>query len=107
MEYKGWIRCNFLRCFEDNLFSIGDAVAADAASTVVEHEEGNNFLRLVLKDERLRGVEAVNLAAIHPGVFVSLIREQLRLSESRDLLLVKPRETASWLMQQQRRAQAL
>jgi NADPH-dependent 2,4-dienoyl-CoA reductase/sulfur reductase-like enzyme len=107
-DYKGWIQCNALRCFEDNLFSMGMIDGgSDAAYQTIEKEEPNGFLRLVLKDERLVGAEGLNVTAVQPGVFLFLIRERIPVGKQRDLLLSKPKETACWLMQQWRNTQAV
>jgi hypothetical protein len=74
---------------------------------VLEQADGNSFLRILLRDEYIVGAEGLNMTAIHPGIFLSLIRERVPVSGQRELLLSKPRETSSWLMQRQRSAPAV
>jgi phenylglyoxylate dehydrogenase epsilon subunit len=108
MEYRGWIRCNYLRCFEDTLFSMGITdIGSGPACSVLEQSDGNSFLRLLLRDERIVGAEGMNMTALHPGIFLSLIRDRVAVSGQRNLLLSKPREASSWLMQRQRSAQTV
>lgn len=99
-EYKGWIPANYLRCFDQRLFSIGQV---DNGDTVVEKEEGNSLLKLAFKDDYLVCVEGRNMEPIHPGVFLYLIRERIPVREHESLLLAKPSETASWMMLQYRK----
>lgn len=105
VEYKGWVSCNYLRCFDEHLFSIGvtDAQAGEA----LEKEDGQGFIKLVVKDGFLVGAEGLNQKYAHPGVFQYLIRERLQVGKYRDLLLAKPRETACWLMMQHRGNRAI
>jgi phenylglyoxylate dehydrogenase epsilon subunit len=108
LEYKGWIRCNYLRCFESNLFSMGITdISAEPECSALEYTDDHGFLRILLKNERIIGAEGLNMTAIHPGVLLSLIRQQTSVAKQRDLLFTKPREVASWLMQKQRSAQTV
>lgn len=108
VEYRGWIRCNYLRCFEESLFSIGMTdISSAPGCSVLEQADDNSSLRILLKDERIVGAEGLNMTAIQPGIFLSLIREQVPVAEQRELLLSKPRETVSWLMQRQRSLQVV
>jgi len=101
MDYKGWIQHNYLRCFEENLFSIGIIdQGSDPAYQTIEKEEPNGFLRLLLKDECLVGAEGLNVERVHPGVFLSLIRKRIPVSNHRHVLLSQPKKIAYWLMQQ-------
>jgi phenylglyoxylate dehydrogenase epsilon subunit len=103
VEYKGWIAGNYLRCFDENLFSIGITDApAGAGYETFEQTDGTGFLKLVAKDGVLVGAEGLNRKYAHPGVFMYLIREQVPIGDSRELLLAKPREAACWLMMQHR-----
>jgi phenylglyoxylate dehydrogenase epsilon subunit len=104
MEYRGWIRCNYLRCFENSLFSMGITDGSEPGCTVLEQVNENSFLRIVLKNEHIVGAEGLNMTAIPLGIFLSLIREQVPVAGQQELLLAKPREAASWLMQRQRSA---
>jgi len=101
MDYKGWIQQNYLRCFEENLFSIGIIdQGSDPAYQTIEKEEPNGFLRLLLKDECLVGAEGLNVERVQPGVFLSLIRKRIPVSNHRHVLLSQPKKIAYWLMQQ-------
>jgi phenylglyoxylate dehydrogenase epsilon subunit len=103
MEYKGWIAGNYLRCFDEHLFSIGVTDApAGADYKTYENADGSGFLKLVVKGGVLVGAEGLNQKYVHPGVFLYLIREQVPIGGSRELLLAKPREAACWLMMQHR-----
>lgn len=106
--YKGWISGNYLRCFDDNLFSIGVTGAESAAGYVMlEKNNGSSSLKLIMKDNVLVGAEGLNMKSIHPGVFLYLIRERVSVKKYRDLLLSKPGETACWLMLEHRKSQAI
>jgi hypothetical protein len=107
-EYKGWIAGNYLRCFDEHLFSIGTTDApAGAGYETFEKADGTGFLKLVVKDSVLVGAEGLNQKYVHPGVFLFLIREQVPLGNNRELLLAKPREAACWLMMQHRANRAI
>ncbi|MDT8903384.1 NAD(P)/FAD-dependent oxidoreductase [Anaeroselena agilis] len=108
IEYKGWIPGNYLRCFDEHLFSVGtiDATPADGYETF-EKTDGDSFLKLVVKDGLLAGAEGLNQKYVHPGVFHYLIRERVPVGEYRELLLAKPRETACWLMTRHRADRAI
>jgi phenylglyoxylate dehydrogenase epsilon subunit len=106
VEYKGWIPGNYLRCFEENLFSIGITVPQDGGEyQILEKKESAAYLKLVFQGEHLVGVEGLNMKAVHPGVFLYLIREQVPVRKYQELLLLKPREAACWLMLQHRKSQ--
>lgn len=108
LEYKGWVGGNYLRCFDEHLFSIGLVGASGEKNfAAVEKQDGNSFLKLVFKGDCLVGAEARNLKFVHPGVFQYLIREQVPVDDHRSLLLAKPRETACWLMSQHRKNQVI
>lgn len=108
MEYKGWIPGNYLRCFDQHLFSLGITASPSASAlTVREQAAGKSFLRLLFKEDCLVGAEGLNMKMIHPGVFLYLIREQVSVRNYQELLLAKPRETACWLMLQHRKKQAI
>lgn len=103
-EYKGWISGNQLRCFDESLFSVGITnPQAEDGYEVSEIAEGKSFLKLVFKEDYLVGVEGVNVKFIHPGVFTYLISKQVSVKKYKKLLLSKPRETACWLMLQDRK----
>ena len=106
-EYRGWIPWNFLRCFDFHAFNIG-LTGSEVAQTaeVVEQEDGNGFLRLILKDHLLIGVECFNQPSINPGVFGYLITRRVPVDGHKELLLKKPMETASYLMVRHRRSQS-
>lgn len=108
VAYAGWIPGNYLRCFDENLFSIGlTGPQAEAAFQTLEKQSGNTSLKLLFQDEYLVGAEALNLKAIHPGVFLNLIRNRIPVRQYQELLLAKPRETACWLMLKQGKTQAV
>jgi hypothetical protein len=96
-----------LRCFDFHAFNIG-LTGSEVAQTaeVVEQEDGNGFLRLILKDHLLIGVECFNQPSINPGVFGYLITRRVPVDEHKDLLLRRPMETASYLMVRHRRSQS-
>lgn len=107
-EYKGWIPGNYLRCFDENLFSIGITSSQDTANyDVLEKEEENGSLKLVFKNDFLVGAEGLNMKTIHPGVLLYLMREQVPVKNYRELMLSKPKEAAIWLMLQNRKSQAI
>jgi phenylglyoxylate dehydrogenase epsilon subunit len=67
-EYKGWIAGNYLRCFDEHLFSIGTTDApAGAGYETFEKADGTGFLKLVVKDSVLVGAEGLNQKYVHPG----------------------------------------
>ena len=106
-EYRGWIPWNFLRCFNFHAFNIGLTGSGIAQTAeVVEREEANGFLRLILKDHFLIGVECFNQPSLNPGVFGYLITRRVPVDEHKELLLRKPMETASYLMVRHRRSQS-
>ncbi len=108
IEYKGWIAGNYLRCFDEHLFSVGTTAApAGAGYETFEKTDGTGFLKLVVKDGILAGAEGLNQKYVHPGVFHYLIRERVPVGKYRELLLAKPRETACWLMTQYRGNRAI
>jgi hypothetical protein len=107
MEYSGWIPANYLRCFDDALFTIGVVTGSDAAYHAIERKDDSSYLKLVFKGEGLIGVEAVNMRSLHAGIFLNLIKEQVPARKYEQLLLANPRETASWLMLQHRKNQAV
>jgi phenylglyoxylate dehydrogenase epsilon subunit len=107
LEYGGWISCNTLRFFDDSLFSIGIVVGgSDPAYETAAVSQNNSSLRLTFKGDCLVGVEALNMNHIHPGIFLTLIREKVPVRKHKELLLTKHRETAYFLMSQHRRSQA-
>ncbi|MDR7869008.1 MAG: FAD/NAD(P)-binding oxidoreductase [Sporomusaceae bacterium] len=108
VEYKGWIAGNYLRCFDEHLFSLGttDAPVGPGYETF-EKADNAGFLKLVVKDGVLVGAEGLNQKQVHPGVFLYLIRERVPVGQYRDLLLAKPRETACWLMLKHRGNRAI
>ncbi len=104
LEYKGWIPCNYLRCFEADLFSIGiNGIESGSEYNLIEKEEQGKLIRLFFKNDYLVGAEGLNQKYIHPGVFLYLVREQVPAWKYKELLLSKPRETACWLMMQHRK----
>jgi phenylglyoxylate dehydrogenase epsilon subunit len=106
-EYRGWLPWNFLRCYDFHVFNIGLTGSGTAGKAeIVEREEGDGFLRLVLKDHLLIGAECFNRPSISPGVFGYLITRRVPVDEHKDLLLKKPMETASYLMGRHRRSQS-
>jgi phenylglyoxylate dehydrogenase epsilon subunit len=106
-EYRGWIPWNFLRCFDFHAFNIGLTGSGIAETAeVVEREEGNGFLRLVLRDHLLIGAECFNRPSVNPGGFGYLITRRVPVDGHKDLLLRKPMETAAYLMVQHRRSQS-
>jgi len=109
LEYEGWIACNYLRCFDEHLFSIGTTVAPEGVKgyEIMEKAAGAGFLKLMLKDGLLVGAEGLNQKQVHPGVFLNLIREKVPAGKYRELLLAKPREAANWLMLQHRGNRAI
>jgi hypothetical protein len=48
----------------------------------------------------LVGAEGLNVERVHPGVFLSLIRKRIPVSNHRHVLLSQPKKIAYWLMQQ-------
>jgi len=108
IAYAGWIPGNYLRCFDESLFSIGITDAQlEMAYQVLEKQEGSSTLKLLFKDEYLVGAEGLNMKSIHPGVFLKLIKEQIPVEKNQELLLAKPRETACWLMLKHGKTQAV
>jgi phenylglyoxylate dehydrogenase epsilon subunit len=107
MEYPGWISANYLRCFDDVLFTIGVTADPDRAYYSVERKGDSSYLKLVFKDECLIGAEGLNLKFVHTGVFLSLIRERVSARKHEEMLLAKPQETSVWLMAQHRKGQAV
>lgn len=108
VKYPGWISGNYLRCFTENLFSIGlVGPQPGEAYKILERHDGGRSLRLVFKADYLVGAEALNMKSIHPGVLLNLIRRQIPVREYQELLLAKPRETACWLMLKQGKTQAV
>jgi phenylglyoxylate dehydrogenase epsilon subunit len=106
-EYRGWIPWNFLRCFDLAVFNIGITGSGTARTAeVVEQEYPDGFLRLILEDHLLIGVECLNRPSIDPGVFGYLITRRVSVDGYKELLLRKPMETASYLMVQYRRSQS-
>lgn len=107
-DYKGWISCNTLRCFENTFFSIGETdEAAKPGRSAVECASDTGYLRLVFEEKRLVGAEGLNENRIHPGILLYLIRERVAVADHKDLLASKPKETAAWLMLQHRQSQAV
>ena len=105
MEYDGWVSCNYLRCFDKNLFSIGYAnPQEDKSCEVLANVDGDRSLRLVMRNGYLIGVEGINLNYIHPGVFQYLIHERVPIGKFVGKLLDKPREMACWLMSEHRKS---
>ena len=105
--YRGWIPWNFLRCFDLHVFNIGltgSGIAGMAEVVQKEHDDG--FLRLILKDHVLVGVECFNRPSMNPGVFGYLITRRVPIGGYEELLLSKPMESASYLMVQHRRSQS-
>lgn len=108
VEYIGWIPGNYLRCFGENIFSIGmTGLETEAGYEQLVSKTGKNSLRLLFKHGYLVGVEGLNVKQIHPGVYLYLIREKVPVHKYQELLLSKPRETACWLMLQHRRTQEI
>ena len=106
-EYRGWIPWNFLRCFDLAVFNIGITGSETAGmAETVEQEDPAGFLRLILKDHFLIGVECLNRPSVNPGVFGYLITRRVPVDGYKELLLRKPMETASYLMVQHRRSQS-
>jgi len=108
VEYEGWVPCNYLRCFDEHLFSIGVTSTAEGQPyQVVEKRDGGSSLKLVFDEDCLIGAEGLNMKYTHPGVFLYLIKEQIPVKKYKDLLMDKPKETACWLMSQHRKNQAI
>ena len=106
MEYDGWVPCNYLRCFDEHMFSIGMANPQnEKAYDVLVKENGKSALKLVFNGEKLVGVEGLNMKFIHPGVFRYLIKERVSIGKYRQMLLDKPKETVCWLMSEHRKTQ--
>ncbi|HWR09465.1 NAD(P)/FAD-dependent oxidoreductase [Sporomusa sp.] len=108
VEYSGWIPGNYLRCFDESLFSVGlTGIQSGSRYKTLEKQAGGSSLKLIFTDDCLVGVEALNMKLIHPGVFLNLIRKKIPVTEYQELLLAKPRETACWLMLKQGKTQAV
>ena len=106
-EYRGWIPWNFLRCFDFHAFNIGLTGSGIAKTAdVVEQKDGAGYLRLIVQDRLLIGVECFNQPSISPGVFGYLITRRVPVDEHKALLLKKPMETTSYLMARHRRSQS-
>ena len=106
-EYRGWIPWNFLRCFDFHAFNIGLTGSGIAQTAkVVEQRETDAYLRLIVQDRLLIGVECFNQPSISPGVFGYLITRRVPVDEHKELLLKKPMETAIYLMGRHRRSQS-
>lgn len=94
-RYPGAVPANYLRVFEENLFSIGEAERQAEPDRAVL---SSGDFRLFFAGEALAGVEAFGMKSVHPGVFRFLIENRVPVPEKdRQLLLEKPRETAVWL----------
>ena len=106
-EYPGWIPANVVRCFGNVLFTIGAVADSNPAYHTAERRDDSSYLRLVFQQEQLVGVEGLNVKSVHAGVFLNLIKERVPVRKYEDVLLAKPRETASWLMLQHRKSQAV
>ncbi|MBS7526182.1 FAD-dependent oxidoreductase [Fusibacter paucivorans] len=98
-KYAGWVSCNYLRCFKENLFSIGVLESeSDRYDERLEKVDTDKNIKLYFKGDFLVGVEGYNMKSVHPGVFRHLICEQVPIVNERELLLSKPKETAMWMM---------
>ena len=87
------------------LLDAGDVAVLPAAlrpetRLVLSESPTNPNLRLLVKDECLVGAEGINVEGVEPGVFLSLIRKRIPISNHRHVLLSQPKKIACWLMQQ-------
>lgn len=98
--YAGAVSSNYLRVFDENLFSIGEIDGqTEMECTILK----NDSMKLLFHGEQLVGVEAIGMKAVHPGIFRYIINSKIPVcKEDQELLLQKPRETAAWLMQEYR-----
>ncbi len=98
--YTGAVSSNYLRVFEENLFSIGEIEGQTEMECTVLR---NDTMKLLFHGDQLVGVEAIGMKAVHPGIFQFIISQKIPVSgDDQKLLLDKPKETAAWLMRSYR-----
>jgi hypothetical protein len=86
---------------------MGAVADPNTAYYTAERRDRSSYLKLVFHDEQLIGVEGLNMKSVHAGIFLNLIKERVPVKKYEEMLLAKPRETASWLMLQHRKSQAV
>ncbi len=99
--YRGSVPCNTYGFFGETAISVGTGVAtasADDAEIHVRHEHDTGaYWRIALRDNRLVGIAAVNLA-LDAGILCEVIRREIDLSACKASFIAEPRDTACRLM---------
>lgn len=96
--YRGSVPRNTYCFFGQTAISVGSGVAGDTPDGVdVITRVNGHYSRIVLKDDRLVGIAAVNLP-LDAGILCELIRRQVDLSSVKQRFVAQPMETARALM---------
>ena len=99
--YRGSVPRNTYCFFGQSAISVGTGVAGEppvGAELVTRRDPAKGgYWRIALKDDRLLGIAAVNLA-IDAGILCELILRQVDLAPVKARFIEQPRETARMLM---------
>lgn len=96
-EYEGWLSMNILNFLGHSAVSVGRAAGEDGQVLKEQDNERKQFKKLVVKDDKLIGVEFLD-TAVYPGVFQYLIKREVNVASRREALLQQPGETSCELM---------
>lgn len=98
LPYRGSVPRNTYCFFGQTAISVGTGVAGDAPEGAEVFTTANgHYRRIVLQDDRLVGIAAVNLP-LDAGILCELIRRQVELGPVKQRFLTQPMETARALM---------
>ncbi len=99
VPYGGGIALNTYGFFGRHAVAVGAAATAEGDGAEVHTTEGNGYCRIVLKDDRLIGLAAID-RVVDAGILWRLIQRRTDLTPVRDRFLSHPLETARALMSQ-------
>lgn len=95
--YQGGIPLNTYRFFNRHAVAVGAAATPEGDGVEVITDEGDGYCRIVLKDNRLIGLAAID-RVMDAGILWRLIQRRVDLASVRDRFLSHPLETARALM---------
>lgn len=104
IKYTTPIKRILVQIFDEEFFHVG--LRKDSYNESCKILKGDS-LNLICQDEQLVGIDVANQKFIHPGVFSYLIRNHVSIKNYEKLLVEKTRETALYLMNQDRKKQII
>lgn len=107
IKYTTLIKRVSVKVFDEDFFHVGLVHDSYNKPCRTLKDKKDNSIALICCDDQLVCIDAVNQKFIHPGVFSYLIRNHVSIKNYEKLLVEKTRETALYLMNQDRKKQII